>query len=261
MASNTLLHFHHEDSLVRPIDGVTPYIVGVDEVGYGAWAGAIVVAAVWINRRMIPDDFLKELNDSKKLSPKKRLYLCQAFVQNPMWGNYAIAYVPVRDIIQGLVLKHALKAMVQAVQCLDGYLSAVLPQPLWGLNSRSWVQREEGVLTPFLNTIQGVIVDGRHALPAKWVQKSCPGGDGQSYSVALASILAKVARDENMDELHGENPMYSWDKNKGYGTQAHQKSIVQHGLSLYHRPFYCKRAIERMPENICPSGSSDFAVR
>ncbi len=254
MASNPSLHFHHEDSLATT--GVIPYIVGVDEVGYGAWAGAIVVAAVWINRQMIPDDFLKELNDSKKLSPKKRLYLCQAFIDNTVWGSYAIAYVPVKDIVQGLVLKQTLQAMVQAVQCLDGYLSAVRPRPLLGLNSGSWVQREKGASTHFLSTIQGVVVDGRHALPAKWPQKSCPGGDAESYSVALASIVAKVARDKNMDELHRENPVYAWDKNKGYGTQAHQKSIIQHGLSPHHRPFYCKRATGMMLDNVCTSGSA-----
>ncbi len=252
------LHFDHEDSLTTILDPVqqAPYIVGVDEVGYGAWAGAIVVAAVWINRQLVSDEFLKELNDSKRLSSKKRLYLCQAFIQNQTWGSYALAYVPVKDVVQGLGLQHTLQAMVQAVQCLDGYLSGVLPQPLQGLNSGSWIYwREKGASTPFLHTIQGVVVDGRHGLPAKWVQKSCPGGDGQSYSVALASILAKVARDENMNELHQENPVYSWNKNKGYGTQAHQKSIAQYGLSQQHRPFYCKRAIaEGLSENVYPKG-------
>jgi hypothetical protein len=119
--SHPLLHFHHEDSLATT--GVNPYIVGVDEVGYGAWAGSIVVAAVWINRQMISDNFLNALNDSKKLSSKKRLYLCQAFVENEVWGSYAMACVPVKDIVQGLVLKHTLQAMTQAVQCLDGYVS------------------------------------------------------------------------------------------------------------------------------------------
>ncbi|MBM3631406.1 MAG: ribonuclease HII [Alphaproteobacteria bacterium] len=242
MANNTLLHFHHEDSLVRSIDGVNPYIVGVDEVGYGAWAGSIVVAAVWINRQMISDDFLKELNDSKKLSPKKRNDLCQSFIEHPLWGSYALAHVPVRDIIQGLVLKHTLQAMVQAVYCLDGYLSAALPRPL-GLDAGSWSEREKGASAYFLNTITGVVVDGQHSLPVHWAQKSCPGADGQSYSVALASIVAKVARDDNMRILHEENPQYSWDKNKGYGTQAHQQCISQYGLSQHHRPFYCKRAM------------------
>jgi ribonuclease HII len=240
------LHFNHEDGLAEITRSQNPHVVGVDEVGYGAWAGSIVVAAVWINRQQVPDEFLHALNDSKKLSPKKRNDVCQSFIEHPLWGSYALAHVPVRDIIQGLVLKHTLQAMVQAVQCLDGYLSAELPSPLprpGGLSAGSWSEREKGASAYFLNTITGVVVDGRHSLPVQWAQKSCPGADGQSYSVALASIVAKVARDENMRILHEENPQYSWDKNKGYGTQAHQQLISQYGLSQHHRPFYCKRAV------------------
>jgi ribonuclease HII len=239
--SKESLHFNHEDRLAESTSSENAYIVGVDEVGYGAWAGSIVVAAVWINREQVPDDFLNALNDSKKLSPKKRNDVCQSFIDHPMWGSYALAHVPVWDIVQGWVLKHTLQAMVQAVRCLDCYVSRVLPRP-WGLSSGSWAEIEKDASTCSLNTITGVVVDGRHSLPVQWVQKSCPGADGQSYSVALASIVAKVARDENMRKLHEENPQYSWDKNKGYGTQAHQKSISQHGLSQHHRPFYCKRA-------------------
>ena len=236
------LHFNHEDRLAEGARSENAHIVGVDEVGYGAWAGSIVVAAVWINRQQVPDAFLHALNDSKKLSPKKRNEIYQSFMEHPLWGSYALAHVPVWDIVQGSVLKHTLQAMVQAVRCLDGYLSAKLPRPL-GLSAGSWSEREKGAFAYFLNTITGVVVDGRHSLPVQWAQKSCPGADGQSYSVALASIVAKVARDENMRILHEENPQYSWDKNKGYGTQAHQQSISQYGLSQHHRPFYCKRAM------------------
>lgn len=243
------LHFDHEDRLGAH-SPITPCIVGVDEVGYGAWAGEIVIAAAWINRDTISHCFLNQLDDSKKLSPKKRLYLCDLFIQNPIWGSYALVSIPASQIVQGLVLRQTLSAMVQAVKCLDQYLGGLAEQPLWNNQSLSqtvpfvhW--KEEGASNDFLTltTIHGVIVDGRHGLPMNVLQTQCPGGDGQSYSVALASIIAKVARDHKMSQLHLEHPLFLWDQNKGYGTRAHQNAISQNGLSPYHRPFYCKRAL------------------
>ena len=269
------LHFDHEDTLgAKLVPRVEhPCIVGVDEVGYGAWAGDIVVAAAWINRHSISKDFLKQLADSKALSPKKRLYLSDLFIQNPTWGSYAVVRIPVLNIVQGLVLKHTLRAMMQAINQLDCSLGETFPRavsmPLVhcrdegeGVHWREegeeahWREKGEGTgflkqtgflkETGFLKRVQGVIVDGLHALPMTILQKPCPGADGQSYSVALASILAKVARDQEMVQLSLEYPEYRWENNKGYGTRAHQQAIAQHGLSKHHRIFYCKKFMDRM---------------
>ncbi len=202
------LSFAHEDDLTGT------YIVGVDEVGYGAWAGPITVCAVWIDRSQIPQDFLDQLDDSKKLSPKKREWIASTFLDQPLWGHWAVKNLDVMDIHQGRVLANTLKAMECAVNAL--------PAP---------------------NGVQGVIIDGKHKISQLWPQKTVPGGDGKSYSIALASIIAKCNRDQTMVDLSPEFPFFGWEKNKGYGTSAHQFALRIHGLSIHHRPFYCRRLL------------------
>ncbi len=206
-----LLHFRHEDALGEALVGTmrAGRIVGLDEVGYGAWAGPIGVAAVWINRDQAPQDFLNQLDDSKRLTSKKRQAIHDIFVANPHWGACAIEWIAVEAIIQGLVLRATLDAMVQAARQVPD--------------------------------VGGLLVDGRHALDTDLPQKSIPRGDRQSYSVALASIMAKVVRDRLMDQLSLDYPSFGWQDNKGYGTQTHQKAIRDCGLTPHHRIFYCRR--------------------
>ncbi len=211
------LHFRHEDALLGAVGHGR--IAGLDEVGYGAWAGPIGVAAVWIDRDQVPQDFLNQLNDSKRITSKKRQYIHDLFVLHPHWGCYAISWVNVPNIHQGLVLHATLDAMVTALHQVPA--------------------------------VDGLIVDGRHALKTDLPQKSIPRADGQSYSVALASIMAKVTRDRRMDRLSLDYPCYGWQNNKGYGTAEHQKAIIQHGLTQHHREFYCRRLLRTDTESLC----------
>jgi ribonuclease HII len=184
-------------------------IAGVDEVGYGAWAGPVVVAAVVI-KKAAPDDFLVGIQDSKQLSALQRQRIYDHFISYPLWGEWAVSYVPADRIAKGNVLTLTLQAMAQAVT---------------------------------QTSAQAVIVDGCHEIPCDLPQKSFPKADQRSISVALASIIAKVTRDNLMSRLAEEYPLFHWEKNKGYGTLLHRTAIGQYGLTVHHRPHYCRKAI------------------
>jgi len=187
-----------------------PAIAGVDEVGYGAWAGPVVVAAVILYPEYIPISFLTQVNDSKALSAAQRMDLYTTFTAHPVWGKSSIAFVSVEQINQGNVLHETHKAMAIAVEALPAH---------------------------------AVLVDGCHPIPCALPQRSIPKGDQKSLSIAMASILAKVTRDHLMQDLALSHPPFQWEKNKGYGTLAHRKAILAHGLTSHHRTKYCRNLI------------------
>lgn len=200
-----MIHMMHEQSLGAD------RVVGVDEVGYGAWAGPIGVASAYVHPTRCPQDFIGLLKDSKKLSPKNRSDINAKFFQNPHWGEAHVTWVNVAEIVPGNALRQTLDAMVKAVKNMSF-------------------------------RVHGVVVDGKHKLPLDVPQIAVCGADDQSASVALASIVAKVARDRLMHDLHAVLPMYGWNTNVGYGTATHRLAISLHGLSVHHRPHYCARA-------------------
>lgn len=181
-------------------------IAGVDEVGYGAWAGPVVVAAVILAPDQICPDFLNTVNDSKALSARQREAIYTTFVAHPLWGKWSIADVSVEKINTGNVLHETHIAMANAVTLLPAC---------------------------------AVLVDGCHTIPTDLPQQCTPKGDQKSLSIAMASIIAKVTRDRLMQELSLSYPFFQWDKNKGYGTLSHRNAIVDHGLTPHHRINYC----------------------
>lgn len=187
-------------------------IAGVDEVGYGAWAGPVGVAAVILSLENIPSLFLEKIQDSKKLTPRRREDLVQDFLQHPAWGKWTLAWVKVEHINEGNVLQETLSAMAEAA---------------------------------FMLHPKGVVVDGNHAIPCPLPQRWGPKGDQQSWSIAMASILAKVHRDRRMETLSLEYPLFHWQQNKGYGTQAHREAVLTHGLTPHHRLRYCRKILEK----------------
>ena len=173
-------------------------ICGVDEVGRGPLAGPVTAAAVILPRKGIP----KGLDDSKKLSPARRRQLAQQIQDCADWS---IAHASVEEIAR-LNIHHASHlAMCRAVA---------------GLRQR-----------PCL-----VLVDGKR-VPA---DLDCParaivGGDAASLSIAAASIIAKVARDQIMADLAQQHPGYGWEQNMGYPTQAHRRALAERGATPIHR--------------------------
>ena len=173
-------------------------IAGVDEVGRGPLAGPVLAAAVVLD----PDNIPAGLNDSKKLTAKRRLNLADAIHRN---ATVSIAEASVAEIDEINILRAAHLAMCRA---LEGLL-----------------------VTPDHALIDGNMIPRDIALPATPVVK----GDARSLSIAAASIVAKVARDQIMVDLAQHYPGYGWDTNAGYPSAAHRAALKQHGVTPHHR--------------------------
>ena len=179
-------------------------LCGVDEAGRGPLAGPVCAAAV-----MLPPGInLPGLNDSMKLSEKKREALYDLILENAL--TYGIAFADVEEIEEFNILNATFLAMRRAVGQLR--------------------------ITPGL-----VLVDGNRDpgldIPTECVVK----GDGKCADIAAASILAKVTRDRYMLEMAQTYPQYAFEKHKGYGTKAHYEALRQFGPSPIHRPSFLKK--------------------
>ena len=188
-------------------------IIGTDEAGRGPGAGGVFAAAVYFNEitnGLISD--LTILNDSKKLTPKKRDSIFNVIKNNTI---NEIICVEVDEIEKINILNASLKAMNLAC-------SSVIMQ----INDKN-----------VLTLVDGNKLIKNYDYPQEFVIK----GDSKSASIAGASILAKVSRDRYMEKLHDEFPMYNWKKNAGYLTAEHLKAIDEFGLTKYHRPSFLKK--------------------
>ena len=173
-------------------------IAGVDEVGRGPLAGPVMAAAVILDPDAIPEG----LNDSKKLSRKKREALRDALLR---CAEIGIGTASVAEIAQLNILRASQLAMRRAL--LD------LPR------------RADFAL------IDGHLMPPDLPCPAETLK----GGDGRSLSIAAASIMAKVGRDEVMVGLAQQHPGYGWERNAGYPTVEHKEGLKRHGVSPHHR--------------------------
>jgi ribonuclease HII len=185
-------------------------VCGVDEAGRGPWVGPVVAGAVIFLSREINSELLKGINDSKKLSAKKREKLYDLLIDEEKAGRitYGIGEASAAEIDEMNILQATFLAMKRAVQKLK------------------------------VNPTHALI-DGNR-LPADFGCKcSCYiGGDARSYSIAAASILAKVYRDNLLKELAIKYPGYGFEKNAGYGTKDHIEALKKYGVTPEHRKSY-----------------------
>lgn len=173
-------------------------VAGVDEVGRGAWAGPMVAAAVVMPLK----PRIKGVDDSKQLTKKQREEVAEKIIERALC--YGIGIVPQIELDSiGVTAANEL-AMVRAVGQLE--------------------QQPDYLLIDAFNT---------QAFPMK--HASIPHGDATVYSIAAASIIAKVYRDRMMDQYHMEFPLYGFDTNKGYGTAEHTAALDTHGMCAIHR--------------------------
>lgn len=181
------------------------YVAGCDEAGCGPWAGPVVAGAVILMRDHICADLLHLLNDSKRLTSKKRDVAFDALMASRDKSCWiGVGSASVAEIDQINIRKAAHLAMQRAVEDL--------------------------MVPP-----QFVLVDGT-GLPAwGYASKCVVKGDQKSYSIAAASIIAKVVRDRHMQNLAKLYPAYGWERNAGYGTKVHQDAIAHHGITPHHR--------------------------
>lgn len=175
---------------------------GCDEAGRGCLAGSVYAAAV-----ILPPDYKNEmLNDSKKLTDKKRKLLREIIERDAV--AWAVGIVTPEEIDKINILNASFLAMHRALDQLK-----VRPE--------------------------AVIVDGNRFKPyGDLPYTTIVKGDGKYMAIAAASILAKTYRDDYMDQLAEEYPQYDWKSNKGYPTKKHREAIRQHGVTPYHRMSY-----------------------
>ena len=172
---------------------------GTDEAGRGCLAGPVTASAV-----ILPVNFKNNiLNDSKKLSELKRELLKPIIEEEAIC--FAVTHLYPKEIDKINILNASIKAMQESVLKLN-------PVPIY------------------------VIVDGNRFKPVNDIPHSTIiKGDGKYLSIAAASVLAKTYRDEYMNTIHEEFPMYNWKQNKGYPTKEHRAAIKKHGPCKYHR--------------------------
>lgn len=174
------------------------HIAGVDEVGRGPLVGAVVTAAVILD----PAKPIEGLADSKKLSEKRRLVLAERIKEQAL--AWALGRAEPDEIDQLNILHATMLAMRRAVAGL-----AIAPD--------------------------AVMVDGNRVTDFGCPAEAMVKGDGRVPAISAASILAKVARDKEMDELHAEYPQYGFDRHKGYPTKVHMEALQTHGALPCHR--------------------------
>ncbi len=180
------------------LNGHSGVVAGVDEVGRGPLAGDVYAAAVILD----PKRPISGLADSKKLSPQRRENLYAAVTENAT--AWAIARATVAEIDRFNILQASLLAMQRAMEMLKVPVDLVLVD---GNRLPVWPYRSEAVV----------------------------GGDSKVAGIAAASILAKVARDRAMLDLHAEFPQYGLDRHKGYPTKYHLEQLARHGPASIHR--------------------------
>lgn len=194
------------------------YIVGVDEAGRGPLAGPVAVGVVKVKEGYDLLETFPGLNDSKKLSEKKREILFAKLQEEIKAGNVqAIVCLSSEKIIDEKGIAFAVRsALARGVRKL-------LPDP------------EEGK----------VFLDGSLKAPPEYSQETIIGGDATVPAIMLASVAAKVTRDRLMKKLALEHPRYGFDIHKGYGTAAHMSAIREHGLCVIHRATFIH--LDRLP--------------
>ena len=179
-------------------------LCGVDEAGRGPLAGPVCAAAV-----MLPQNCVIEgLNDSKKLSEKKREALYDEILERAV--SYGIAFATVEEIEEHNILGATFLAMNRAIAKLD-------PRP------------------------ELALIDGNRCTGIRIPSCCIVGGDGKCADIAAASVLAKVTRDRYMLQMAEQYPEYGFEKHKGYGTKAHYAAIREHGPSAIHRPSFLRK--------------------
>lgn len=204
-------------------------VIGTDEAGRGCGAGGVFASAVCFKERsqkLVEE--LAEMNDSKKLSKKKREYLYDIIKNNTV--NSTVC-VEVEEIESINILNASLKAMRLACQDVINQLYPIPDQPE-KLLARNLLSRSEIM----------ILIDGNKRIwDFDYSQRYVVKGDSRSASIAAASILAKVSRDRYMEQLDAEFPEYNWINNAGYLTKDHMAAIDKYGLCKYHRPSYLQK--------------------
>ncbi len=191
----------------KAMDNGYKSVCGVDEAGRGPLAGPVCAAAVILPENTV----IEEVNDSKKLTEKKRELLFDVIKASAL--SYSIAYASVEEIEELNILNATMLAMKRAVEALE--------------------------IKPDF-----VMIDGNRVPKLGIDCESIVKGDAKSMSIACASILAKVSRDRLLYDYAKQYPQYGFDKHKGYGTKLHIEMIKKYGPCPYHRMSFLTKILK-----------------
>jgi len=192
---------------------------GTDEAGRGCLAGPVTAAAI-----ILPEDFENAiLNDSKQLSEKTRALLKPIIEQEAVC--FAVTHLFPEEIDEINILNASMKGMQECILKLKHVPEYIIVDGNRSLNAKLGLKNTFGKQFSFEE------IELLKSIPNQSIIK----GDAKFLSIAAASVLAKTYRDEYMDQIHEEFPMYNWKQNKGYPTKEHREAIKKYGTTKYHR--------------------------
>ena len=203
--------------------------VGCDEAGRGCLSGPVFAAAV-----ILPLNFrCGALNDSKQLSEKTREYLKPLVEEKAI--SFSVTHILNEEIDEINILNAAMKAMQECILKMSVVPNYIIVDGNRSLNAKLGLKSSHG------KKFTTKEIELLKSIPNTSIIK----GDSKYLSIAAASILAKTYRDEYMNKIHEEFPMYNWKKNKGYPTKEHRDAIREFGITKYHR-----KSFRLLPEQL-----------
>jgi len=222
-------------------------LVGVDEAGRGAFAGPVVAAALFVRQEFYETSACKRIRphirDSKLLTAEEREAALRGLERCRDAGGIAFAAgsADVEEILEfnilgatRLAMKRALDAVLREVDCPEAAWQEVTPDDMFYTADMGLARAARPL----------ILVDGRPLKPFFYPHRALVKGDGRSFAIAAASIVAKTTRDRMMRELHAAYPVYGFDSNKGYGTPRHVAAIREHGKCPQHREVFLRKLMD-----------------
>ena len=229
-------------------------LIGVDEAGRGALAGPVAAAAVLVTREFLDSNWVaqnaRRINDSKVLSPADREALWFDFealmAERRIHAHFGMADVV--EIEQLNILGATKLAMRRALQ-------GIYPPSAFEQRREPDLFASAEEIASFQPQVSArILIDGLRLKHFPYPHEGVVHGDGRSLTIAMASVIAKVARDREMERLHHEYPQYGFAAHKGYGTEEHRAAILEHGSCRHHRATFLRKL---MASRVDP-GQLDF---